>query len=519
MNEGEHLIARWIERDLSPEETVVLGRLLETDPALREQLGAQATLHGMLGPLLEDESASERVVKRITEAARRADEAQFEDDVRQRIRKAVFRRRFAWAAAAAVVLAAGLFTWMGLPDRVATVSRVESFHGAPFLAAGDTLARGADLRIDAGLLEVDLQGRGRMIVEGPAHLEFTSPAGATLHKGRVHLRVNEAGHGYRLDTPQGTVVDLGTEFGVFVEDRTGEVETHVLKGEVKAIPRRGGQAIVLRGDEALRQSGSRTDRIPADHGSFYGSLPPVHRVMPGMVHWSMEMDDSSTMRARTRGLEEGNLGLRFFADGRDISPPTLDGPFGQAVQFDGEAIFGESGFKGIGGNAPRTVAFWVKVPSDFHTEQGFAMVSWGKWVPENPGSVWQISVNPLIKDGPVGRLRVGVHRGMAIGSTDLRDDQWHHVAVVLYPAENPEFGQHVLLFVDGALEPVSQRMLGVIDTSTQSASHGVWLGRNITTSASHGEFFRGALDEVYIFDAALSQGEIRALMERNEPPR
>lgn len=522
MNQNIDSITKFLEDDLSEEETGEFRRMLETDPGLRARFGAQATLHGMLGPLLEDELASERVVKRITEAARQADEAQFEWNVRQRIHKVVIRRRLAWAsAAAAVLLAAGLFTWMGLPDPVATVSRVESFQAAPLPTAGDTLARGAGLRIDAGLVELDLQGRGRMIVEGPAHVEFISPGSATLHKGRVLLRVNEAGHGYRLDTPQGTVIDLGTEFGVFVEDETGDVETHVLEGEVKAISHSGGQAILLRGDEALRQSGSRSVRIPADHGSFYGSLPPMHRATPGMVHWSMDVDGSATMFARTRGLEEGSFGLRFSANGREIPPPQLDGPFGQAVRFDGEKMFGESGFKGIGGNAPRTVAFWVKVPSDFNTKQGFAMVSWGEWTPENRGGVWQVSVNPLEEDGPLGRLRVGVHGGMAIGSTDLRDDQWHHVAVVLYPAANPDFGKHVLLFLNGEVEPVSRRALGVIDTSTQDASHGVWLGRNITASANtgHGGFFRGALDEVYIFDAALSQREIRKIMEHNEPPR
>ena len=146
------------------------------------------------------------------------------------------------------------------------------------------------------------------------------------------------------------------------------------------------------------------------------------------------------------------------------------------------------------------------------------MVSWGKWAHDDPGAVWQISVNPFSEDGPVGRLRVGVHGGMAIGSTDLRNDRWHHVAVVLYPSENPEFGQHVLLFVDGVLDPVSRRILGVIDTNTKEASHGVWLGQNINIDSKN-RFFRGALDEVYIFDAALSQEDIRALMQRNEPPR
>lgn len=519
MNEGEQWIARFIEKDLSPDEAVALSRLLEADPALRARLGAQASLHGMLGPSAEDDLTGERVVNRYSEAVRQADEQEFERGLRRKLRKVLLRRRASWAAAAVLFLAAGLLTWMRVPEPVATVSRVESVTGTDARAAGDTLSRGDRLELSGGLVELDLRGRGRMIVEGPTDLEFTGPASAVLKKGRVLLHVTPAGHGYRVETPRGTLVDLGTEFGVFVDDQTGQVETHVLEGEVEAIPLGEKQSILLEKDEALQQTGALNVRIPVDRGSFYASLPPVRHGSAAMIHWDMETNGSSIFQARTRGIEEGKLGLKFIAGDRMISPPTVDGPFGTAVGFDGRRIFGESEFKGIGGKSPRTVAFWVRVPSDFNPKHGFAMVSWGEWVREDRGSVWQISVNPLSQDGPVGRLRVGVHGGMAIGSTDLRDDRWHHVAVVLYPAENPEFGQHVLLFVDGALEPVSKRLLGVIETSTKDASHGVWLGRNINIDVGGHKFFRGALDEVYIFDAALSQEEIRALMERNEPSR
>lgn len=518
MNEGEQWIARFIEKDLSPEEAAALNRLLEADPALRARLGAQASLHGLLGPAAEDDLAGERVANRYSEAVRQADEQQFERGVRRKLRKVLLWRRASWAAAVALLLGAGLLTWMRIPEPVATVSRVESVTGAAALAAGDTLTRGSRLELNGGLVELDLGGRGRMIIEGPADLEFTGPTSAVLKKGRVLLHVTPAGHGYRLETPRGALVDLGTEFGVFVDDQTGQVETHVLAGEVEAIPLGGIQPILLQQDEALQQTGDLNVRIPAARGSFYASLPPVRHGPSAMIHWDMETNDTSIIRARTRGLEEEGLGLKFFVGDRKISPPTVDGPFDAAVSFDGRRSFGESEFKGIAGKSPRTVAFWVKVPSDFKPRHGFAMVSWGEWVPENPGGVWQISVNTFSEDGAVGRLRVGVHGGMAIGSTDLRDDQWHHIAVVLYPAENPEFGQHVLLYVDGALEPVSQRILGVIDTSTQDASHGVWLGRNINIDSGY-QFFRGALDEVYIFDSALSPQEIRNIMEHNEPPR
>lgn len=232
-----------------------------------------------------------------------------------------------------------------------------------------------------------------------------------------------------------------------------------------------------------------------------------------MVHWSLEPENNNTVQARTRKLPEHEAALKLRGQ-----PQLTEGPFGSALQFDGKGAFAESNYPGVGGNMPRTVAFWVNVPSDFKTSQAYAMVSWGDYKEEKPGAVWQISVNPAKEDGPIGRLRVGVHGGKVVGSTDLRNDRWHHVAVILYPAEHNSIDQQVLLYVDGKLESPTSRVLSFIETEVETSTHGVWLGRNVNVSKSAGGFFRGALDEVYIFDAALSQGDIRRLMERNEPP-
>ncbi len=73
----------------------------------------------------------------------------------------------------------------------------------------------------------------------------------------------------------------------------------------------------------------------------------------------------------------------------------------------------------------------------------------------------------------MGRLRVGVHGGKVIGTTDLRDGRWHHVAVVLDEASGWEFGKNVLLFVNGEPEPLPSRVLGMMDTQVEEAEHGI----------------------------------------------
>lgn len=511
MKSHQILLARALESDLDEAELTELRNALETDPTLLAELGAQAALHGWLGLALEDPLAKERRIDECLRAVKERDRESFLSDVQGKIRRIRFKRRLAWAAAALFLI--GFSLWFAIPRPVATVANVGTLGAGAAFTEGMRFFKGDRLRLESGLVELDLEGRGRMIVEGPAELRWGGPMGSTLVEGRVLLRVNKLGHGYRLETPEGSVVDLGTEFGVIVDQETGKVETHVIDGEVEAQPGGGREPIRLLKNEALRLSGAQSERIPSDQGAFYGLVPPHHGGDFNMIHWSMEPDANGTVRPRTRGLGEDDSILEMRND-----PQPVDGPFGTAMHFDGKGAYAETSYRGIAGKQPRTVAFWVKVPRDFKAKEGFSMVSWGKFDQVNPGSVWQISVNPLIDGGPLGRLRLGVFGASVVGNKDLRDDLWHHIAVVLYPAARSETRQHVLFYIDGSVDPVSNRMLNKIETEVASADHGVWLGRDITSTVDAGRYFRGSIDEVHIFEAALSESEIRALMERNETP-
>ncbi|MFU8894435.1 MAG: LamG-like jellyroll fold domain-containing protein [Luteolibacter sp.] len=521
MNEDSDWITRCLEGEMSAEDAADLRRQLEADPAMGEAFTAQVALHGWLGPAMEGEVTRQRVITGMIDAAHQADRADFLTQVRRKLTGIRRRKALAWVAtAAAAVLVFGLLLRPSeVAEPLATMTRIASQDPSSHYQVGHSFGPGDPLKLHAGLVELDLQGRGTMVVEGPAELEFTGPLAAAITKGRVVLHVNPRGHGYRLESPRGSIVDLGTTFGVSVDPTTGEVETHVIEGEVKTLPNDGSDAVLLRKNEAMRLGADANVRIPMNAGAFYAGLPPSRQLAFRMVHWPMDIRDARGIGTRTIGFGDEDFDLRFPEDLESAMPAVVDGPFGNALHFDGHGRYAESRFRGIEGAKARTVAFWAKVPEDFDPGQGYSMLSWGKFSLTEPGTVWQVSVNPDDEDGPVGRLRVGVHGGKAIGITDLRDGQWHHLAVVLYEAPGQEFGKNVLLFVNGEPEPLSSRVLGVMDTQVEEAEHGVWLGRDVTSASGPGRFFRGGLDEVYIFDAALTQGEIRTLMERNEPPR
>ncbi len=515
MNADQDTIARLLDDHADETERENLIRLLRDDPDAAKTLGAHLLTDALLGIALEDEVSQARGRQRIIGAVRRAERDRFVSGVRSRISRRIWSRRL---LAGAAVLALGVITWFAFPRRsgniVATVTRAEVAEAHGF-ATGDPLASGRRLRFGSGLVELDMAGRGKMIVEGPADLEISGPMRSVLHRGRILMRVNRAGHGYRLETPKGSVIDLGTEFGVSV-DENQSVETHVLAGEVEAIPA-SGEKILLRENDALRSDSSGDHRFAADGGSFYTDLPPPRATGFRAVHWPLDFPNGD-------GAPPSENALNLRSMDRGLPPQGVAGKFGGALAFDGKGAYAESAFAGVGGREPRTVSFWVRVPPDFNQREGFALISWGRFSGDDFGAVWQISINPVEADGPVGRLRVGNHGGRIIGQTDLRDGQWHHVAVVLYQSSRPDVGKQVIIYLDGDIEPITRRALREVNTRIGDAKHGVWLGRNVAYTQSdpshrHGGFFRGCLDEVYILNCALSHGEVRLLMERNESPR
>lgn len=510
--------------DATESQIAELTELLTTDEELLASARKQISVHAQLSIVLDDDFSIERRNKNIIHAVKESDTEDFVQSVSSQLRRRRWLSRVAAVAAVVLIslIAVFYFSNEGRNDVImATLDRVESvqWSGDP-IQRGQQLVAGQSVKIDRGMLEIDLAGRGRLIVEGPAHLDFPDEGRAILHQGRIVMRATEKGHGYNIKTPQGNIIDLGTEFGVSVGD-DGLVETHVIDGSIEAISNDGKRVTLLRND-AMKLGPNGGETIVADTGQFYTLMPPQHSQTPRFIYWSFNETEGNLARGmgELAASATNKADMIFYAQDQSSGPLWVQGPnleTGSALSFDGRGSYAESGYRGIGGAKPRTVCFWLKVPENFSIKQGFGIVSWGKR--PLPGEVWQLSVNPLKEDGPIGRLRLGLEGGQIIGSSDLRDGRWHHISVVMYGGSQPNVGTHVILYVDGEQERLSRRALQEVRTEIDQADHGVWLGRNVTYTQgakgyhSHGGFFRGELDELYIFDAALSQSELLEVMQ------
>ena len=518
------LITRILEGEAGSAETAVFRTACENDPALARRFSREVALFRLTGSALagrDGESCfAAEVVARLQSQPDGNDapiRQQVENRLRRELRVSFWRTGLAIAAALALVTGLALFI---RPSRGgAILSRCESVvWNSQFgpSAVGDRLEHGRIVDLTSGLAEIRFPVGVSVLLEGPARLKITGPKSALLDHGRLVARVTDPrGKGFVIDGPSGRVVDLGTAFGVSVES-SGEMEVHVLEGSVNASSNKDKRSVVsLYKDEAMRLGGAASKRMPADEGAFVTDLPPAPGRTPGFIRWSFEETDGGTLQNTGNGLAEDRAACRLLpADPEMNIAQRIDGRFGRALSFDGVDDYAESGFDGISGPSPRTVSLWARIPVDLSVLQSYAMVGWGKF--EGLGSAWQISINPQSVDGQLGALRAGTGQGAVVGSTDLRDGKWHHLTAVMYGGISPTTATHVLLYVDGRLESTTRKSVRVINTEPATEPHGVWLGRNLAGSKPHppkAYYFRGELDEVHIFNAALDQPMIRRVMD------
>ncbi|HEX3134388.1 MAG TPA: LamG-like jellyroll fold domain-containing protein [Planctomycetota bacterium] len=520
---------------LDSDESLSLQQLRTTSVEQQQQVARQRLIHGLLPLALEDDAKRRAFTARITVAII-PDVAQFTHQVVERLepvsstwdrgplaRSTPMRasgprsqgrlRPYALTASLAACLMIAVVI-RGGDTGVATLARSES---ATWEQIPGKLTAGTRLHLTRGLAEIELHGSGKLVLEGPADLELASTTRAVLRSGRLVLHVTPAGHGYRVETPNGTLVDLGTRFGVSV-GTDGATEAHVLEGAIAALAGTSTQEVILKADDAARLSHGRLEHVTADLGAFYSALPPHAEQTPDQLRWRLDDGNGATAHADVRGFSGAvaDLTLKSLRDAP--LPQWITGHHGGGLAFDGRGGFAESAFPGIAGTQARTVACWIRMPRDFTEADGFAIVSWGHFTSAGRGAVWQLSLNPLSKEGPLGRIRVGTHGGLLVGTRDLRDDAWHHVAVVMYGGARPDIGTHVLVYVDGELEKISRRTLLTIDTRITDGGHGVWIGRNVTYTDEakiHPQgFLRGAVDDLVIAGGTLSQNDIRTLMDK-----
>lgn len=400
---------------------------------------------------------------------------------------------------------------------VAKVVNAEGHKG--IILSGDDVELG-QFSLTQGYAEITLNNGVALLLEAPVKLNIRSVDYITLAEGSLVARVPDGAEGFQIDTPSSQIVDLGTEFGVLV-DKKGKSQVHVLDGEVKVRASKDQEYEHLFEDQAREFNLEQQVAVIKSHPQrFMRTLPGKSTLSPDYLHWPLDRQSGERISCQGKGINGQCFdGKRKSLLKNKVGPVFVEGKFGEAVFFNGKDDWLETQFSGIGGNKPRTVAFWVKVPSDFSITNGYGILSWGL---VDKLSAWQISSNPSEHTGPIGRIRIGTHHAEIVGTTDLRDGQWHHVAIVLFGGEAVNLSTHVLIYLDGKLEKTATKSLAKVFTELNHPnSKPLTMGRNIAfrdtkNTKQKFKFFKGWLDEVYVFDSALEQERIVNIMKFNK---
>jgi hypothetical protein len=198
--------------------------------------------------------------------------------------------------AAGLLLAAGLGWWLaaGRPGgraqdvpgtAVAWLVNAQNCQWADAVGPTGVLSAGKVLQVERGLVEVRFHCGASVVLQGPARLQLLSGKGARLLRGKLSARVPQAAAGFEILSPQGKVIDLGTEFGVTVADN-GVTDVYVFEGKVEAYPRRGGQPearpVHLTRNQAARLSDDGVSMRPAQPAAdqFVRAIVPPPVVIP-----------------------------------------------------------------------------------------------------------------------------------------------------------------------------------------------------------------------------------------------
>ena len=151
------------------------------------------------------------------------------------------KRWISLASAAAIIFSISLwyFTPRNAPeihiDQVAQIVNTVECHWlneTGSIEVGQQLSANSSLDLETGLVKISFSSGAHIIVEGPAKFEVLSSGSARLLEGKLSAVVPEEAKGFTILTPEFTVVDQGTKFGIAVET-SGATEVHVFQGQVE----------------------------------------------------------------------------------------------------------------------------------------------------------------------------------------------------------------------------------------------------------------------------------------------
>lgn len=446
--------------------------------------------------------------------------------VTSRVVGKVIRNRPLLATAAVLVLVVIFLGWKLVPTQPMaklaysrgsefTISHPKDFKKKP---NENSLDPGTSIELTQGTVGLTFSSGVRGVFQAPETITLTDEQHLTVKRGTAWFHVPPKAVGFEVLTPELKIVDLGTEFGV-VSRPDGADEIHVLSGKVETTVRSGMTAreTLVAGESRVVSPGGGLAKIDTKQDLFLTEIPAT---LP-YLHWSFDETDLNRLATDGSHPAAGHVANKVVATHGGPVFASVPGKFGQALSSLGKNGYLESDWSGIGGSAPRTVACWIKLPPGQNLYH--PLVGWG-----DRGKIR--SFFSYLKTQPGGTIAaVSCDTFWLEGSIPVDDNQWHHHAVVYTGRAMPGGDPEIFCYVDGNLDRMTRYDLG--QRTTRDPSGNIIVSTitngpgavplNLFTNMGSDRKTPGtaiilAIDELYVFQSALSAPQIANLYRSNQ---
>ena len=273
-------------------------------------------------------------------------------------------------------------------------------------------------------------------------------------------------------------------------DATGGENTYQWKKDGVEIAGATNPTLSISDLNASQHEGNYSVVVSNAFGSTTSSVAQIDvngSLTEGLVGWwKFDETDGNIAYDSSGNGNDGNL-----TNGSTWTNGKIGGAIVLNGTLDGSSKIEVSNYKGILGVSARSVSAWIKAFDDSHSR---TITTWGV------GNRYHFFVAG--GGNQPGALRLAIGGGYVLGTQKVNSNEWLLVTAV--SEENSSIAKSTL-YIDSEVESFVEQIGKIINTQE---------GPNL----SIGLEFKGLLDDVRIYDRALSAFEVKALYELGENP-
>ncbi|MCH2209012.1 MAG: LamG domain-containing protein [Lentisphaerales bacterium] len=384
------------------------------------------------------------------------------------------------------------------------------------------------LMLEEGIIHLEFFCGASVIIEGPAESDIQSSWQGFCHKGKLRANVPPAAHGFRIDTPKSKIIDLGTEFGINVDEE--EESVVVFDGEIELHSKQHDMKLLTEGKGIQTQGDNQTSINASDPESFIqtASLENQHlnKIQEKYAYWKKNSQQWATdprlisyynfEHENSAYVRNININSKDNLDGKIIRAERVNGRWsgvenGGALEFKKPGSRARVNIPGIFSNF--TFSAWVRI--DSLNRDWNSLFMGDSYQPGEPH--WQINEDGglviciKVLDRPKNYHYL--YKSKPIWDAS-QSGEWIHLATVYSPEE-----KMVRHYKNG--EVVYSRQIDdewlIKDLKIGPAEIGNWGLPTRTDPEFALRNINGRIDELMLFDAPLSSEEIKKIYEIGKP--